>query len=102
MSDPSIDKLKMKLSTTKHGVATLSTKIQRLRQSRSADPIQQLQSEVIIDLYELIRQHHNIEDELLGALLPKTDKVRDAAEKSAASAANAKLLAAKMPFPKFG
>jgi hypothetical protein len=55
---------------------TLSTKVKRLRATKSDDPIQQLQSDIISDLYDLVRELQlDLFPSLLG--LPDVGSVRD-------------------------
>jgi hypothetical protein len=60
---------------------SLSGKIQQLRQNRSTDKVQQLQTEAIIDLYEAVKQ---LQEAVwpLSLLIPDVGSVRDAAEKA--------------------
>ena len=58
--------------------ASLPTKINQLRQSRSTDRIQQLQTEAIVDLYDAVKQ---IQEAIWPILLviPDVSGARDAA-----------------------
>ena len=64
--------------------STLSLKIQQLRQSRSTDPIQQLQSQAIVELYDAVKQ---IQEAIWPILLviPDTSGARDAAQRTVAT-----------------
>lgn len=64
---------------------SLTTKIAQLRQSRSNDALQQLQSQTIVDLYDAVRQ---IQDAIwpLLATIPDISGARDAAAAAAAAA----------------
>lgn len=59
--------------------ATLGQKIRQLRQSRSTDAIQQLQSEAIVELYEAVRHIQEAIWPML-LLIPGIGGVRDAAQ----------------------
>ena len=64
--------------------STLSLKIQQLRQSRSTDPLQQLQSQAIVELYDAVKQ---IQEAIWPMLLviPDTSGARDAAQHTVAT-----------------
>jgi hypothetical protein len=61
--------------------STLALKIQQLRQSRSTDPIQQLQSQAIVELYDAVKQ---IQEAIWPMLLaiPDTSGAREAAQRT--------------------
>jgi hypothetical protein len=58
---------------------TLEMKIGTLSRSRSKDPIQQLQTDVILELYQAIVRIQDITGPLFEALLPDTQGAREAA-----------------------
>jgi len=70
---------KLSLASTKLTGLTLSGKIQELKRNRSNDPIQQLQTEAIIELYDAVKQ---IQEAIWPILLVIPDGV-DAARKAA-------------------
>lgn len=81
--------LATKIASAKLRIETLSEKIARLKRTRSEDPLQQLQTEVIIDLYEAVK---HIEQTLWPwlLLLPDTGAVKDAANAAQKNSASSK------------
>jgi hypothetical protein len=77
--------------------STLAFKVQSLRQSRSTDPIQQMQSEAIVELYDAVRQ---IQEAIWPILLviPDTGAVRQAAQGGSSTSAPASGLSAASTF----
>ena len=67
--------------------SSLSLKIQQLRQSRSTDPLQQLQSQAIVELYDAVKQ---IQEAIWPLLLtiPDTSGARDAAQSHSGTTAS--------------
>ncbi|WP_158742419.1 hypothetical protein [Acidisphaera sp. L21] len=63
-----------------HKTVALSTTIRQLGSSRSADPVQQMQTDAIIALYDAVK---TIQDALwpMLLLLPDVEAARDAAQK---------------------
>lgn len=57
---------------------SLSAKVRQLRSGRSADPVQQLQTDVIVELFDAVRELQLAVWPML-ALIPDTGAVRDAA-----------------------
>jgi predicted metal-dependent peptidase len=57
---------------------TLSGKIAELKRSRSSDPVQQLQTEAIVELYDAVKQIQEAIWPML-AIIPDVSGVRDAA-----------------------
>jgi len=57
---------------------SLSGKVNQLRQSRSPDKVQQLQTEVIVELYDAVKQLQEAVWPML-LVIPDTGAVRDAA-----------------------
>ena len=78
---------------------TLSGKIAELRRSRSADPVQQLQSEAIVELYDAVRQIQLAIWPML-AVIPDVSAVRDAAQGGASSSMMSPTARLKQP-PRF-
>jgi hypothetical protein len=74
-------KIRSTLAAEQSRMLLLSQKIARLKASPSPDPLQQLQTETILDLYDAVKR---MQDELwpLMATLPDTGAVRDAAAKA--------------------
>ncbi len=73
---------------------SLQFKIQWLRQSKSSDAVQQLQTDAIIDLYEAVGELAELLDPtspLWSAIIPDTSAARDAAAAAASAAAMRKL-----------
>ena len=70
---------KLSYASTKLSGLTLPGKIQELKRNRSSDPIQQLQTEAIIELYEAVKQ---IQEAIWPILLIIPDGI-DAARKAA-------------------
>jgi hypothetical protein len=68
--------------------STLSLKIQQLRQSRSTDPLQQLQSQAIVELYDVVKQ---IQEAIWPMLLtiPDISGAREAAQHTVATRSDA-------------
>jgi hypothetical protein len=68
--------------------STLSLKIHQLRQSRSADPLQQLQSQAIVELYDVVKQ---IQEAIWPMLLtiPDVSGAREAAQHTVATRSDA-------------
>ena len=63
---------------------SLTTKVAQLRQSQSNDPLQQLQSQTIVDLYDAVRQIQEAIWPLLSTI-PDVSAARDAAAASSSS-----------------
>ena len=74
-------------------MATLDFKIRWLKQHRSADPLKQMQSEAIVDLYEVVKHIQEAMSSLLP--LPGADAV-SAARDAASATAVAKLRGASL------
>ena len=78
---------------------SLRHKIEWLRQHRATDPVQQMQSDAIVELYEAVRQIQEAIWPML-AVIPDVGAVRDAAAKgvgaSPAAAGIAKASASKL------
>jgi hypothetical protein len=70
---------KLSLASTKLTGLSLPGKIQELKRSRSSDPVQQLQTEAIIELYDAVKQ---IQEAIWPILLIIPDGI-DAARKAA-------------------
>lgn len=60
---------------------SLGSKIQQLRSSRSPDRLQQLQTEAIVELYDVVKQIQESLTPLIG-LIPDVGAVREAAAAS--------------------
>jgi hypothetical protein len=69
---------KLDIASTQLNGLSLSGKIAELRQSRSTDRIQQLQSEAIVELYDAVRQIQLAIWPML-AVIPDVSGARDAA-----------------------
>jgi hypothetical protein len=69
---------KLDVASTQLNGLSLSGKIAELRQSRSTDRIQQLQSEAIVELYDAVRQIQLAIWPML-AIIPDVSGARDAA-----------------------
>jgi hypothetical protein len=67
--------------STKLVEPSLATKVAQLRQTRSTDPVQELQSQVIVGLYDAVRQIQEAVWPIL-ATIPDVSAVRDAAAKT--------------------
>jgi hypothetical protein len=65
-------------ASTKLVEPSLATKVAQLRQTRSPDPVQELQSQVIVGLYDAVRQIQEAIWPIL-ATIPDVSAVRDAA-----------------------
>src|SRR5436189_3485 len=70
---------KLSLASTRLTGLTLPGKIQELKRSRSSDPVQQLQTEAIIELYDAVKQ---IQEAIWPILLVIPDGI-EAARKAA-------------------
>lgn len=76
---------------------SLSTKIAQLRQSKSNDPLQQLQSQAIVDLYDAVRQIQEVIWPIL-LIIPDVSGARDAAAAAGSGSASLQLT----PPPRLG
>jgi len=65
-------------ASTKLSEPSLASKVSQLRQTRSADPVQELQSQVIVGLYDAVRQIQEAIWPILSTI-PDVSAVRDAA-----------------------
>ena len=65
-------------ASTKLSEPSLASKVSQLRQTRSADPVQELQSQVLVGLYDAVRQIQEAIWPIL-ATIPDVSAVRDAA-----------------------
>lgn len=72
----------LSMASEKLHAMSLRHKIEWLRQHRSADQLQQMQSDAIVELYEAVRQIQEAIWPML-ALIPDVGAVRDAAAKGA-------------------
>ena len=71
---------KLSLASTKLSGLTLPGKIQELKRNRSNDPIQQLQTEAIIELYDAVKQIQEAIWPILLVIPDGVDAARQAAE----------------------
>ena len=78
----------LSLASEKLHAMSLKHKIEWLRQHRTVDPVQQMQSDAIVELYEAVRQIQEAIWPML-ALIPDVGAVRDAAAQAGAGAAPA-------------
>ena len=65
-------------ASTKLAEPSLASKVMQLRQTRSVDSVQELQSQVIVGLYDAVRQIQEAIWPIL-ATIPDVSAVRDAA-----------------------
>ena len=78
----------LSLAAEKLNALSLRQKVDWLRQHRSSDPLQQMQSDAITELYDAVRQIQEAIWPML-LLIPDTSGARDAAAGGSASAVGA-------------
>jgi hypothetical protein len=74
----------LQIKSVRRVATTLQQKIQRLKQLPSADPIQQLQTDAIIDLYDVVVQIEQAIGMIPTLVLPDVSAARNAAAAQAA------------------
>jgi hypothetical protein len=92
--------VKLDVASNRLNGLSLSGKIMELKRTRSADPVQQLQTDAIVELYDAVKQIQEAIWPML-AVIPDVSAVRDAAQGGTTSSTMMSPMAKLTPPPRF-